>query len=280
MKKQQVILVCGAIVLLSVLYFFGRTLPINKPAIIAANKPPDSAFDINTLLDASKKQLSTEQQAYVGQLERSVVRGNVKDQQTTIYNQLAAFYKDTAHLLLPFAYYTGLAAKLENSEKSLTFAARFFLESVRSQENPSLKMWMANESKELFEKALVINPGNDSSKVGLGSCYLFGNISDNPMQGITMIRDVVARDPENMYAQYMLGMGALLSGQLDRAIERLSVVASKQPDNIEVQLILAETFERKGSKAEAAKWYEMVKSRVNNPEVVKEIDDRLRLLKK
>ena len=65
---------------------------------------------------------------------------------------------------------------------------------------------MANESKQLFEKALVLDPGNDSLKVGLGSCYLFGNISETPMEGIMMIRDVAERDPSNMYAQYMLGV--------------------------------------------------------------------------
>ena len=36
------------------------------------------------------------------------------------------------------------AAKLENSEKSLTFAAQLFLNNLRGQENPALKNWMAN----------------------------------------------------------------------------------------------------------------------------------------
>ena len=239
-----------------------------------------SSFDIQALLQASKNQLTSGQQAYVSALESAVVRGNVKEQQTKVFHQLALFYKDSAHLLLPFAYYTGEAAKLESSEKSLTFAARFFLENVRTQENPDLKRWMADESRKLFEKALVLDPNNDSLKVGLGSCYLFGNISESPMQGILMIREVASRDPENMYAQYMLGVGGLISGQLDKAIERLSVVANKQPDNVEVRLMLAEAFERKGDKANSVKWYEEVKRHVNNPEVVKEIEERIRLLNK
>jgi cytochrome c-type biogenesis protein CcmH/NrfG len=169
---------------------------------------------------------------------------------------------------------------LENSEKSLTFAARFFLENARKQDDEGLKKWMANESKELFEKALVLDPGNDSLKVGLGSCYIFGNIADNPMQGIMMIREVAERDPSNMYAQYMLGVGGLMSGQLDRAIDRLSVVASKQPDNVEVKLMLAEAYERKGDKQNAVKWYESVRSHIGNPEILQELDKRIQTLKK
>src|SRR5690349_16240376 len=92
-----------------------------------------SSFNITNVLAASKLQLTPEQQTKVDQLENSIVRGDVQQQRADIYKQLAAFYRDTAHLLLPFAYYTAEAAKLENSEKSLTFAARFFLESARSQ---------------------------------------------------------------------------------------------------------------------------------------------------
>lgn len=265
--------------LLCIIYFFGNTVPPKKNSTAAVKAARDSSFNIDNVLQASKAQLTPEQQTRVTQLENSVVRGDVKEQQAKIYTQLANFYKDTAHLLLPFAYYTGQAAKLENSEKSLTFAARFFLESARSQRDEGLKNWMAGESKELFEKALVLNPSNDSLKVGLGSCYIYGNIA-GPMQGIMMIREVAERDPNNMYAQYMLGVGGLMSGQLDRAIERLSLVASKQPGNVEVLLMLAEAYERKGDKPNAVKWYEAVKEQVNNPDIVQELNHRIQSLKK
>jgi tetratricopeptide (TPR) repeat protein len=279
LKKHQIILLAGAILLFVLIYFFGRNVP-PKNASIASNNATDSLFNVNKVLEASKAQLTAQQQSRLAQLEKSVVRGNVKEQQAEVYKQIATFYRDTAHLLLPYAYYTGEAAKLENSEKSLTFAARFFLENARKQQDESLKKWMANESKQLFEKALVLDPGNDSLKVGLGSCYIFGNIADNPMQGIMLIREVAERDPSNMYAQYMLGVGGLMSGQLDRAIDRLTLVTSKEPENVEAKLMLAEAFERKGDKSNAAKWYESVRTHVSNPEIMEELDKRIQSLKK
>ena len=278
MKRQQLLLLAGATVLFCVIYFFGKTTPPkDDSAPVAA---ADSTYNIQKVLEASRSQLTADQRSRLAQLENSVVRGNVREQKADVYKQIAEFYRDSAHLLLPYAYYTGEAAKLENSEKSLTFAARFFLENARKQDDEGLKKWMANESKELFEKALVLNPGNDSLKVGLGSCYIFGNIADNPMQGIMMIREVAERDPSNMYAQYMLGVGGLMSGQLDRAIDRLSTVAAKQPDNVEVKLMLAEAFERKGDKQNAVKWYESVRSHIGNPEILQELDKRIQALKK
>lgn len=279
MKKQQFILVGSGLILFCLIYFFGRTVPPK----LSSSKQPDSQavnVDINTILSASKAQLTPQQQVYLQQLESSVVRGDTRNQQAGIYRQMATFWKDSVHLLLPYAYYTGQAAELENSEKSLTFAAHFFLESLRRQNDPGLKRWMGTEAKRLFERALVLNPGNDSLKIGLGSCYLFGNISENPMQGIQLIRDVAEKDPGNMYAQLTLGMGSMLSGQLDRAIERLSIVIKAQPENLEVMVMLAEAYEQKGDKANAVKWYEASKKLIDNPDIVSEIDKRIKLLKK
>jgi len=278
LKKQQLILVGSGVTLLCLIYFFGKTIPPKKNpgAVAAATGIKEISF--NTILEASKQQLSSGQQAYVAQLETAVVRGDVKEQQAKVYKQLAAFWKDSAHLLLPYAYYSAQAAKLENSQKSLTFAAQFFLEGIRRQDNPELQRWMATEAKELFEKALQIAPNNDSLKVGLGSAILFGNLGEGPMQGIMKIREVAERDPENMYAQFMLGLGGMISGQYDKAIDRLLKVVQHEPENVEVMLMLAEAYEHQNDKAGAVKWYQESKKHLNNADVIKEIDDRIKLL--
>ena len=137
---------------------------------------------------------------------------------------------------------------------------------------------MALQAKELFEKALVLSPENDSLMVGLGSCYLFGGISEMPMEGISLIREVADRDPDNMYAQFMLGLGAWQSGQLDKAIERLLKVAHKEPAKVEAVLLLAEAYERSGDNKNAAKWYEASKKQIREPEILKVLDERINTL--
>lgn len=279
MNKQQILLIGSGALLLCVIYFFGRTVPPRKPvARQEASASATGPVTINTILEASRKQLTPSQQSYVAQLESAVVRGDVKAQQIKVYNQLAAFWRDSAHMLLPYGWYMAEAAKLENSQKNLTFAAQFFLNGVRRQENPDLRKWMALQAKELFEKALVLSPENDSLKVGLGSCYLFGGISEMPMEGIRLIREVADRDPDNMYAQFMLGLGAWQSGQLDKAIERLLKVAHKEPANVEAVLLLAEAYERSGDNKNAAKWYEASKKQIREPEILKALDERINTL--
>ena len=80
------------------------------------------------------------QLSYVNRLENAVVRGDVKNQQLKAYEQLASFWKDSVKdSFLPAAYYMAEAAKLENSEKKLTFAAQLFLNNLRGQDNPALE---------------------------------------------------------------------------------------------------------------------------------------------
>jgi tetratricopeptide (TPR) repeat protein len=281
-KKQQFILAGAGLFVLFALFFFGKTIPPKKvssgEAAVAAR--PMEAADI---LKVSKSRLTVSQQAYVNRLENSVVRGDVNIQQLSAYRQLAAFWKDSVQEgFLPFVYYTGEIAKLENSEKSLTFAAQLFLENLRGQDEPALKSWMANQAKGLFQKALQLNPANDSSKVGLGACYIFGSTAGDPqevMQGIQQILEVSRRDTSNMYAEFMLGIGGAVSGQLDKAIERLTRVVAHQPNNVEAILTLAQLNEQKGNKTQAIKWYELSKKLIVNPSIIKEIDQSIKLLR-
>jgi tetratricopeptide (TPR) repeat protein len=279
-KRKHWALAGFGFVLLISLYFFGQTIPPKKPqAQQSASQKESSELSFDQILGASKQQLTPKQLERVQQLENSVVRGDVKAQRLKTYNQLTVFWRDTARSFLPAAYYTAEAAKLENIEKNLTFAAHLFLNNLRSQTDPPLRRWMANNARQLFEKALELNAGNDSAKVGLGSSYMLGNIGSNPMEGILMIREVADRDPHNMYAQMMLGIGGVMTGQFDKAIDRFKKVVDHQPNNIEAVLSLAEAYEQKGDKASAIQWYEKTKQLIRNPEIEKELDARINSLR-
>ncbi len=75
------------------------------------------------------------------------------------------------------------------------------------------------------------------------------------MKGIQEILEVARRDSLNMYAQLMLGLGGIESGQYDKAIQRLLKVVHYDPGNLEAVLSLAEAYERTGNNAAAKTWY-------------------------
>ena len=70
-----------------------------------------------------------------------------------------------------------------------------------------------------------------------------------------------------------------MSGQLDKAIERLKTVIRLQPTSLQAILLLADTYERMGHKEDAAKAYRQALPHVANPEIKKEIEKRVSDLK-
>ncbi len=283
-NNKQTIVVTGGVILFACLFFFGKTIPDKKEPVLSTAHNTDSSSNTEdiatteTVIAQAKVKLTSVQLNRITKLENSVVRGDVKAQQIKVYNQLAAFWDDSLQQHLLGAYYTGEAGKLENSEKKLNFAARFMLDNLITEENPQYQHWLATNAKSLFEKSLELNPADDSAKIGIGGCYLFGNISDNPMQGIMGIRQVVEKNPDNLYGQMMLGLGGIRSGQFDRAIERFIIVVTKQPGNAEAILYLAETYERKGDKANAVKWYKEAENKIAIPQAKAAIEERIKTL--
>jgi tetratricopeptide (TPR) repeat protein len=280
MKKAQWITAGIAFLVLIGLYaatqnkLFGPT-PLKKGAVATATH---AEFPTDSVLFYAKKNLSPEQVTRLNFLEHSVSRGDVRDQQLHIYHQLARFWADTAHIFEPYAWYTAQAARLENSEKSLTFAAHLFLNNLKEQGSPQIRQWEAAQAKELFERSLSLNPGNDSSKVGLGAVILFGG--GMPMEGIGKIREVVAKDSTNVYAQMTLAEASLMSGQLDKALERFSKVVELQPDNLEAIFRAAETAEQMGKNKEAVDWYKRLLPHISNSAMKKEVEARIAKLDK
>jgi tetratricopeptide (TPR) repeat protein len=239
----------------------------------------EESISIDTLLAHAHEQLKPAQRTSLSLLENSITRGAVSDQKAHLYHRLAAFWRDSARLFEPFAWYTGEAARLENSEKSLTFAAHLYLNSLREEENPALKQWKALQAKDLFDRSLQLNPDSDSSKVGLGATLLFGGLG-SPMDAVGKIRNVASRDSNNVYAQRTLGEAALLSQQTDRAIERFTRVARLQPRDLLNLLLLAQLHEQAGRKAEAASWYRKSLPLIGKQDQRKMVEERISLLEK
>jgi len=283
-KKPQWITIGVAIILTLTIYVFGRTVAkrdnSSAQAAIANANMMKQAMSTDSVLAMARQKLSPEQAARLTSLENSVTRGNVKDQQLSVYNQLSQFWGDTMRIFQPYAWYKAEAARLENSEKSLTFAARLFLEYLQQEPSAELRQWEALQAKDLFERSLRINPRNDSARVGIGACYLFGNISPMPMEGITKIREVLQDDSTNVYAHMTLVKGSLMSGQFDKAVERLATVNRLQPDNVEAILLTADTYEQMKENKKAAEWYTKSLPLIPREEIKQEVQKRIEELGK
>ncbi|HZW65272.1 MAG TPA: tetratricopeptide repeat protein [Hanamia sp.] len=247
------------------------------------SKAETPQFNIEDSLTAEKQRLSPERLVFVNNIENNISRGDLKNQEVNQYTNLANFWKDSVGSFVPYAYYLSEAAKLDNSEKKLTFAARLILENMKREDDAAQKVWEAQTAADLFERAIKLNPENDDLKVGLGSCYVYGEgmigNAEQTMKGIQQLLEVVKKDSNNMQAQMVLGIGGVISSQYDKAIERLKKVVDFDPHNLEAVSWLADAYAASGDKQNAIKWYEQSEHLVNNPAFTKEINERIKALK-
>jgi tetratricopeptide (TPR) repeat protein len=284
-KKQQIILLAGGLLIFASLLYFGKTVATKEPSSLGeASKPsPAASFNVDKYIQDAKSKLSVSQLNYINSLENSISRGDVAAQQIKVYNQLASFWADSIHQQEIYIFYTSRSAKLVNSEKNLTFAAQLMLADLRNESDPAKRGWKAEQAIELYERAIVLNPNNPNLQVGLGSCYVFGKgMVGNPqetMKGIQQLLQVVRKDSLNMQAQLVLGIGGVISNQFDKAIDRLNNVLKYESGNLEAISWLADAYAGKGDKPNALKWYEISKRMVNNPVYTKEVNERIKMLK-
>ena len=277
-------LLAGAGLLAVVLLFtLGRTTDTQKPVIVPQAASNTKTFDVQQFISDAKAKLTPSQALYITKLENGISRGDVPAQQVIAYDGLANFWKDSIRSFEPYLFYLGEASKLDNSEKKLTFAAQLFLEGLRGEQDEAKLHWETSQAIDLFERAIKLDPENDDLRIGLGSCYVYGKgRSGNPqetMKGIQELLAVARKDSNNMKAQTVLGVGGLVSGQFDKALERFQRVVKNQPNNLEAIAYLADTYAAKGNKEEAIRWYNISKRLANNPHYTEEVDKRINSLK-
>jgi len=229
------------------------------------------AFD--DLLASAKQKVPADKLISIARLE-NIVRGDVKNQQIAAYKQLYASW-DSLNQLPIAAYYLGESAKLENSEKSLTFAANLFLEHLEHAEDPAVTNWETKQAITLMDKALALNPGNDSLKIKQALLYM----NTEPMVGVQKLRDVVAANPDNAEAQITLASLAIQSNQFDKAIDRMESFTQKHPEEAKALFVLAEAYKGKGDLKKAIELAEKCKALVKDPSLKAQLDDYIKSIK-
>ncbi|MBX2938943.1 MAG: tetratricopeptide repeat protein [Ferruginibacter sp.] len=278
--NKPLLTAAAGVLLVFLLFFFGRTTA--PKSATATQEVVAPVINIQTWIDSVETNLTSSQSAYLNTLKSGIESSDSK-QKLQSFSAAAAFWRDSLQLFEPYAYYISEASKLENSEKSLTFAAHLMLDNIRMQQDPARLEWMTAETIDLFERAIQLNPENDDLRIGLGSAYIFGRgRSGNPeatMQGIQELLGVAQRDSNNMKAQLVLGIGGMISGQFDKANARFLRIVEKEPGNLEAIAYLADTYAAMGNKAEAIRWYNISKKLADNPHYSQEVDERIRQLR-
>ena len=203
-------------------------------------------------------------------------KGTEKEKNAIFADSLATLYKK-ANRFDSAAWFAEEASKVLKTPESWTKAGDHYYQAYTLAIDQARQGLLATKAQELYAKVLEVEPGNLEVKTKMAMTYL---TSPNPMQGITMLREVLAKDPKNELALFNMGMLSIQSGQHDRAIERLQELVKVNPNHLQGNLLLGIAWMNKGEKELAREQFEKVKKMDKDPAVHATIDSYLKDLNK
>ena len=284
MRVAHYITLVVAIALIALLYWGGNTVPpakkqgVNPPAAGAMSQGPNTMkpASSDSIIAASKKQLPKTAADTVLTIENELAATRDSSRMAAVFLRLAGVL-DRNNQQLAAAYYNAKAAKLENSEKKLTFAGQFFVQLMESENSPGIKLWEAGEAVSCLEQSLKIDSNNEDTKLGLATAYIEG--TGEPMRGVQILLAITREKPGDIPATMLLGRMSIQSGQFDKAVARFETILKQEPENTEAMYFQAQAYEGTGDKKKAIELLEKCKRIVNKPDFSKEIDEQINSLK-
>jgi len=172
-------------------------------------------------------------------------------------------------------YYLEQLAQARPGEQAWKRAADAYFEAFSFAATQERQQQLATKCQELYGKVLKNNPENLDAKTNLGMAFM---ASDNPVQGVVLLREVLAADPRNEQAIYNLGLLSMQSNQYDKAVERFRELTKVNPENVNGQFYLGVALAQTGAKEDARKAFEKAKSLSTDPGLTASVDEQLQKL--
>jgi len=267
-NKTQILIVIIAIAL--GLFFYSlpkavlknkKTAPVSQEKEALPDKGPDlhrtnvTESDRNNLRELTNKFLSFSE----------------KEKKLTFADSLAKYYR-RLHNYDSSAKYFEEVANLSPTEDRLIKAgdALYDAYSISPEES---KIGYMDKARGYYNRVLAKSPRNLDVKTKVALTYIG---TETPMEGITILREVIKEDPKNESAIYNLGVLSIQSGQYNKAIDRFKELISINPGNPNAHFYLGLSYLSSGDKNKAKKSFEVAKTLNSDPAFQSTIDTYLK----
>src|SRR5688572_21998909 len=270
MLKTRILLIVGSAIVIGLIFLLPKVVVDNEAAL--NENPGDSITNPGTAENHAS--IPPEISAAIRHLRGQLGEGWPKEKNAIFADSLANLY-NTAGKFDSAAWYAEEASKFFNTTESWIKTGEFYYQAYTFALDQNKQGQLADKAREFFKKVLDANPKNLDVKTKLAMTY----VTTSPMQGVTMLREVLAEDPKNEPALLNMGMLSIQSGQNERAIERLEELVKINPNHAQGQLLLGIALMNTGNKVRARQQFEKVKQMDNDPAVQATVDSYLNDLK-
>jgi Flp pilus assembly protein TadD len=205
--------------------------------------------------------LNAEQQKVISNLKETYVKSSGKSKIVSADALITQFVKYTSYDSA--AYYANEVVKFEPSESNLMKTGGLYYEAFTYALESGKAVKMGELTREIYQKVLDKNPNNLLAKTNMAMTY---TATQTPMQGIMMLRDVIAKEPDYEPALFNLGILSIRSNQFGKAVDRFKQILRNNPSNMKAALNLGYCLAELDRKEEAQKILEQVLANSKDPQ--------------
>lgn len=247
MGRNQVIALVVAIVTVIIFYLGCDNLSQSQQIINETRKGSLVATDIQNLLNKAKETMSETERGEISALE-SIVRSSSEDTLAMLSNleKLSASWFQFGHAEIA-GHYAKEIANIKQDGGSWEIAGTTFVLCLQKNDDSKIRSFCSSNAISSFENAISEEPESISHRINLALCYVEEPQKDNPMRGILMLRELSEKYPDNPSVRYQLGRLAVMTGQFEKAIERLESAYTLSPDDKRIVCLLADTYQKIGN---------------------------------
>lgn len=266
MLKTRILLFAVCAILVWLIFQLPKVVVDNEGRLATANVQDSIAANLEAHVATP-----AEVREAITAVKKSLVETSEKEKNAIFADSLATLYR-LASQYDSAAWFAEEASRVLNTPESWRKAGDNYYQAYTLALNPERQGAFAAKAQEFYGKVLGAEPDNLDVKTNLAMTYIS---SANPMQGISMLQEVLKRNPEHEGALFSMGMLSIQSRQFSRAVERLTHLVEINPNHVQGQLLLGIAWMESGEKEKARAQFEKVKQMDNDPAVHATVDSYL-----
>ena len=272
MKRSQLILLVVGIIAIAGLYALPKAVVDTKgDADSISQENEETSSPVSDPASLHESELTSDQVAEIVSLRAQFEGGESSEGKVSAALALADIYQGLSKYDSA-GYYLGLAFEEKQELELAEKAGLAYYEAFSFALDPDKVAKTAELTRGYLSKVL----DKDSSRLDLKTKVAMTYVSSpNPMQGITMMREILEQDPQNEDALFNMGVLSMQSGQYKRATERFEELLQYHPENIQGQFYLGVSYFEDNLKNKAKAQFGKVKEMTNDPVILGSVQSYL-----
>ncbi len=246
MKNSPLFVIIVASLVVVGLYQLPKSIVDNKDKAVENKKQASQ----ETTKD-SHSQMSSWSEKIQKEYEKLLNQYNKAEKKEQITDSLVAFFRTNMKFDSAGYYQEKIAIKnqtVENWQKTGDNFYEAFKYAVSIDEKKAQSL--AEKTQIYYNKVLEKNPNDLDRKANLAMTHIFDK---NPMTPVLILKENLAQNENHELTILNIGMLAIRSGQLDKALARFEKLIQLNPINFEAKIYLADVLIKQNKKQEAKK---------------------------